>query len=138
MAEVPSSEPWSAGREPSGGLQTGPQPTAAPGVPLTSGGRTYGEEIAATGAARMHERIVSAAYDLFARRGVRDVGINELISSSGVAKLIRARCFLPLNASSARRVTSAFELTSNVTVFIVAASNSRRPPRSLTRASRSR
>jgi AcrR family transcriptional regulator len=93
MAEVPSSEPWSAGKNPSGGLQTGPQPAATPGVPLATGGRTYGEEIAASGAVRMHERIVNAAYDLFARRGVRDVGINELISSSGVAKATFYRHF---------------------------------------------
>jgi AcrR family transcriptional regulator len=93
MAEVPSSEPWSAGKNPSGGLQAGPQPAATPGVPLATGGRTYGEEIAASGAVRMHERIVNAAYDLFARRGVRDVGINELISSSGVAKATFYRHF---------------------------------------------
>jgi AcrR family transcriptional regulator len=31
-------------------------------------------------------RIMSAAYELFSRRGIRDVGINELIESSGVTK----------------------------------------------------
>lgn len=31
------------------------------------------------------ERIVAAAYELFARRGVRAVGVDELISQSGVA-----------------------------------------------------
>lgn len=31
-------------------------------------------------------RILSVAYDLFSRRGVRDVGVNELIELSGVAK----------------------------------------------------
>ncbi|MGY2743552.1 TetR/AcrR family transcriptional regulator [Arthrobacter sp. UYCu723] len=34
----------------------------------------------------VRERILDAAYDLFSRRGVRDVGVNELISRSGVAK----------------------------------------------------
>jgi AcrR family transcriptional regulator len=32
------------------------------------------------------ERILSTAYELFSRRSVRDVGINELIETSGVAK----------------------------------------------------
>jgi AcrR family transcriptional regulator len=31
-------------------------------------------------------RIVTTAYDLFSRRSIRDVGVNELIESSGVAK----------------------------------------------------
>lgn len=31
------------------------------------------------------ERILRAAYDLFSRRGVRDVGVDEIIKSSGVA-----------------------------------------------------
>src|SRR3974390_1062695 len=38
--------------------------------------------------------------------------------SSSVAKLIRAPCFLPLNASRARRLTSLSLATSSVTVFI--------------------
>lgn len=37
-----------------------------------------------TGGAR--ERILAAAYELFLQRGIRDVGINELISRAGVAK----------------------------------------------------
>lgn len=45
-------------------------------------------------------------------------------SNSGVAKLIRACCFLPLKAASARRVTSSRDATSRVTVFIFGASNS--------------
>jgi len=97
MAEVPSSEPWSAGSVPSGGLQTGPQPAATPGFPLTTGRRTIGEEIAASGAANMRDRIVNSAYDLFARRGIRDVGINELISNSGVAKATFYRHFASKN-----------------------------------------
>ncbi|MET3934396.1 helix-turn-helix domain-containing protein [Arthrobacter sp. OAP107] len=32
------------------------------------------------------ERILSTAYGLFSRRGIRDVGVNELIESSRVAK----------------------------------------------------
>ena len=43
------------------------------------------------GAAR--ERVLDAAYDLFARRGIRDVGINELIAKSGVAKATFYRHF---------------------------------------------
>src|SRR5208282_2355385 len=39
-------------------------------------------------------------------------------SSSGVAKLIRAPCFLPLNASRARPLTSLSVATPSVTVFI--------------------
>lgn len=39
------------------------------------------------------ERILDAAYDLFARRGVRNVGINELITASGVAKATFYRHF---------------------------------------------
>ncbi|MGH8962839.1 MAG: TetR/AcrR family transcriptional regulator [Jatrophihabitantaceae bacterium] len=32
------------------------------------------------------ERILSAAYELFAQRGIRDVGVEELLARSGVAK----------------------------------------------------
>jgi AcrR family transcriptional regulator len=32
------------------------------------------------------ERILSVAYDLFSRRGIRDVGVDELVARSGVAK----------------------------------------------------
>jgi AcrR family transcriptional regulator len=38
-------------------------------------------------------RILAAAYDLFSRRGVRDVGVNELIERSGVAKATFYRHF---------------------------------------------
>jgi AcrR family transcriptional regulator len=48
-----------------------PPAVAAAGVAVASGVR---------------ERILTVAYELFARRGVRDVGVNELISRSGVAK----------------------------------------------------
>ncbi len=40
-----------------------------------------------------HERILAAAYDLFSRRGVRDVGIEEIVERSGVAKATLYRHF---------------------------------------------
>jgi AcrR family transcriptional regulator len=40
-----------------------------------------------------HERILSAAYDLFSQRGVRDVGVDELIARSGVANATFYRHF---------------------------------------------
>lgn len=52
------------------------------GVPA-SGGDTNAGAAEITG---IRERILDVAYELFSRRGVRDVGINELISRSGVAK----------------------------------------------------
>src|SRR3954469_18230722 len=39
------------------------------------------------------ERILEAAYDLFSRRGVRDVGIEEVIERAGVAKATLYRHF---------------------------------------------
>lgn len=39
------------------------------------------------------DRILATAYDLFSRRGIRDVGTNELISRSGVAKATFYRHF---------------------------------------------
>jgi AcrR family transcriptional regulator len=50
-------------------------------------------ETAGVGTADARERIVNAAYELFARRGVRDVGINELIVRAGVAKATFYRHF---------------------------------------------
>lgn len=52
-----------------------PKSSAPPAVPTGS--------VKATG---VRERILEVAYELFSRRGVRDVGVNELISRSGVAK----------------------------------------------------
>ncbi|MET4093278.1 TetR/AcrR family transcriptional regulator [Arthrobacter sp. UYCu712] len=46
-----------------------------------------------SGAGDAGDRILAAAYELFSRRGVRDVGINELISRSGVAKATFYRHF---------------------------------------------
>lgn len=48
---------------------------------------------AAVSAADARERIVHTAYELFARRGIRDVGINELINRAGVAKATFYRHF---------------------------------------------
>ena len=39
------------------------------------------------------ERILTTAYDLFARRGIRDVGIDEVIERAGVAKATLYRHF---------------------------------------------
>jgi AcrR family transcriptional regulator len=39
------------------------------------------------------ERILDVAYDLFARRGIRDVGIDEIIERAGVAKATLYRHF---------------------------------------------
>lgn len=39
------------------------------------------------------ERILTAAYELFSRRGVRDVGVDELIARSGVANATFYRHF---------------------------------------------
>ena len=44
-------------------------------------------------------RIVVTAYDLFAHRGIRDVGVDELIRASGVAKARRS------TGTSRRRTT---------------------------------
>ena len=54
-----------------------------------SGAKTSLSAEAAGGGPAMtgvRERILVIAYELFSRRGVRDVGVNELISRSGVAK----------------------------------------------------
>ncbi|WP_461175090.1 TetR/AcrR family transcriptional regulator [Arthrobacter sp. Z1-9] len=46
-----------------------------------------------TATAKSVARIMSVAYELFSRRGVRDVGVNELIERSGVAKATFYRHF---------------------------------------------
>jgi len=48
---------------------------------------------AASGHADAAGRILAVAYDLFSRRGIRDVGVNELIEKSGVAKATFYRHF---------------------------------------------
>ncbi|MCH6469863.1 TetR/AcrR family transcriptional regulator [Sinomonas terrae] len=44
-------------------------------------------------AAGARQRILDASFDLFARRGIRDVGVDELIGRSGVAKATFYRHF---------------------------------------------
>lgn len=112
----------SAGIFPSRGLQSDPQaqnlpgetqgvrpselsPVPIPGVSLQDSGAEIMDterqpqqlaavpSSAAASPAGIRERIVDTAYDLFARRGVRDVGINEIISRSGVAKATFYRHF---------------------------------------------
>jgi AcrR family transcriptional regulator len=51
-----------------------------------------GGEVAVS-AADARGRIVDTAYELFSRRGIRDVGVNELISRAGVAKATFYRHF---------------------------------------------
>ena len=46
-----------------------------------------------TAKASARERILATAYDLFSRRGVRDVGIDEVIREAGVAKATLYRHF---------------------------------------------
>ncbi len=48
-------------------------------------------ELAASSSAR--ERILDTAYELFARRGIRDVGVDEVIQRAGVAKATLYRHF---------------------------------------------
>jgi AcrR family transcriptional regulator len=99
MADSSSTGSPRAGIFPSGGLQSGPETDASLGGAADLGAAAMGAAdsgratTAGAGAAGMRERIVNAAYDLFARRGVRDVGINELISRSGVAKATFYRHF---------------------------------------------
>lgn len=50
-------------------------------------------EVPAGAAPAVRERILDVAYALFSRRGVRGVGVNELISRSGVAKATFYRHF---------------------------------------------
>lgn len=68
------SDSWGAGKH--HGVETGGQ-----------GQRTHGKPDGA------RARIVAAACELFARRGIRDVGIDELIQESGVAKATFYRHF---------------------------------------------
>ncbi|WLQ04936.1 TetR/AcrR family transcriptional regulator [Arthrobacter oryzae] len=48
---------------------------------------------AAISGADARQRVVDTAYELFSRRGIRDVGVNELISRAGVAKATFYRHF---------------------------------------------
>ncbi|WP_406634730.1 TetR/AcrR family transcriptional regulator [Pseudarthrobacter quantipunctorum] len=49
--------------------------------------------VAESGPPHSVDRILAVAYDLFSTRGVRDVGVNELIERSGVAKATFYRHF---------------------------------------------
>ena len=49
--------------------------------------------VAVSGPANPADRIMAVAYELFSTRGVRDVGVNELIERSGVAKATFYRHF---------------------------------------------
>ena len=49
--------------------------------------------VAESGPAHSVDRILAVAYELFSTRGVRDVGVNELIERSGVAKATFYRHF---------------------------------------------
>jgi AcrR family transcriptional regulator len=51
----------------------------------------------ATPARSAHERILSAAYELFSRRGIRAVGTDEVIARAGVAKATLYRHFATKN-----------------------------------------
>lgn len=64
------------------------EPSAAVPVPVVT--EAPAPESAA---ARSVTRIMSVAYELFSQRGVRDVGVNELIERSGVAKATFYRHF---------------------------------------------
>jgi len=54
-------------------------------APDATGDALLPEEVR-TGHSEPVDRILATAYELFSHRGVRDVGINELIERSGVAK----------------------------------------------------
>ncbi|MEO6826218.1 MAG: helix-turn-helix domain-containing protein [Microbacteriaceae bacterium] len=53
--------------------------------------------MAATPYPSAHERILAAAYELFSRRSIRDVGVDELILRSGVANATFYRHFASKN-----------------------------------------
>ena len=46
-----------------------------------------------TGDSSARERLVDAAYELFAQRGIRDVGVDEIVTRSGVARATLYRHF---------------------------------------------
>lgn len=80
----------------------------------------------ATAMAGRHEpvdRILATAYDLFASRGIRGVGVNELITSSGVSKATFYRHFPSKDAL----VLAVLELRDQVwTVDLIVAEARRR------------
>jgi AcrR family transcriptional regulator len=69
------------------------------------------------------DRILAAAYELFTRRGIRGVGVNELINSSGVSKATFYRHFPSKDAL----VLAVLELRDRVwTVDLIVAEARRR------------
>jgi len=52
-----------------------------------------GGQVVLDGPAPPRARILTAAYELFSQRGIRDVGVDELIARSGVAKSTFYRLF---------------------------------------------
>ena len=50
-------------------------------------------QVASVKEGNARERILDAAYDLFSRRGIRDVGVDEVIERAGVAKATLYRHF---------------------------------------------
>jgi AcrR family transcriptional regulator len=54
---------------------------------------TQSLEVASRPESDARERILDTAYELFSQRGVRDVGVDELIESAGVAKATLYRHF---------------------------------------------
>jgi AcrR family transcriptional regulator len=70
-----------------GQAQSAEPPTAVP-VPVVTEA-----PVPESAAAKSVARIMAVAYELFSQRGVRDVGVNELIERSGVAKATFYRHF---------------------------------------------
>ncbi|MDQ0867396.1 TetR/AcrR family transcriptional regulator [Arthrobacter globiformis] len=65
-----------------------PQPGKQPGTsnPAINSTRSRSSDAAHGRALVTRARVLSNAYELFSRRSIRDVGVNELIETSGVAK----------------------------------------------------
>ncbi|NGO70200.1 TetR/AcrR family transcriptional regulator [Streptomyces boncukensis] len=51
------------------------------------------DAVAFNGISKAREKVLEAAYALFSRRGIRDVGVDEIVSRSGVAKATLYRHF---------------------------------------------
>jgi AcrR family transcriptional regulator len=77
-------------------MTQGAEPVPSPAevqVAAALGPATPPAQSESPGHADSRSRILAVAYDLFSRRGVRDVGVNELIERSGVAKATFYRHF---------------------------------------------
>src|SRR5437879_12636163 len=55
--------------------------------------RTAEPAVSAPGESDARERILETAYELFSHRGIRDVGVDEIIQRAGVAKATLYRHF---------------------------------------------